>query len=57
MYNDIMNNIQIASSKDSFTWKYGGDALPQKPKWASHTQHFNSKSNGVLASTAIGVGD
>ena len=52
-----MNNIQIASSKDSFTWKYGGDALPQKPKWASHTQHFNSKSNGVLASTAIGVGD
>ena len=30
------NNIQVASSKDLFHWKYLGDALPQKPTWASH---------------------
>lgn len=40
MYNGKMNNIQIASSKDLFNWKYEGDALPQKPDWASHTQRF-----------------
>jgi GH43 family beta-xylosidase len=40
MYNGKMNNIQIASSKDLFNWKYEGDALPQRPDWASHTQRF-----------------
>ena len=35
-----MINIQVASSKDLFNWKYEGDALPQKPVWASHTQDF-----------------
>ena len=39
-YNGKMNNIQVASSKDLFNWKYEGDALPQKPTWASHTQDF-----------------
>ncbi|MEJ7679436.1 MAG: family 43 glycosylhydrolase [Segetibacter sp.] len=39
-YNGKMNNIQIASSKDLFNWKYEGDALPQKPVWANHTQDF-----------------
>jgi|GEM_PF-576498 len=40
MHDGKMNNIQIASSKDLFNWKYEGDALPQKPAWASHTQRF-----------------
>ncbi|MDQ6845658.1 MAG: glycoside hydrolase family 43 protein [Bacteroidota bacterium] len=35
-----MNNIQLASSKDLFNWNYIGDALPQKPTWASTTQSF-----------------
>ena len=35
-----MINIQVASSKDLFNWKYEGDALPQKPVWASSTQDF-----------------
>ncbi len=39
-YNGKMNNIQVASSKDLFNWKYEGDALPQKPAWASNTQDF-----------------
>ncbi len=33
-------NIQVASSSDHQHWKYEGDALPQKPKWASNTQGF-----------------
>lgn len=33
-------NIQVASSFDHQQWKYEGDALPQKPKWASNTQNF-----------------
>ena len=33
-------NIQVASSSDHQHWKYEGDALPQKPKWASKTQSF-----------------
>lgn len=33
-------NIQIASSSDHQHWKYEGDALPKKPKWASNTQGF-----------------
>jgi len=40
MYGGKMNNIQIASSKDLFNWKYEGDALPRKPTWASNTQRF-----------------
>jgi GH43 family beta-xylosidase len=39
-YNGKVNNIQLASSKDLFHWKYLGDALPQKPTWASHSQLF-----------------
>ena len=35
-----MNNIQVAFSKDLLNWKYEGDALPQKPVWASNTQDF-----------------
>ncbi|MDQ2719460.1 MAG: family 43 glycosylhydrolase [Bacteroidota bacterium] len=35
-----MNNIQVTSSKDLFNWKYEGDALLQKPPWASNTQSF-----------------
>ena len=40
MHDGKMINIQIASSKDLFNWKYEGDALPQKPDWASKTQRF-----------------
>ncbi|MDQ6902570.1 MAG: glycoside hydrolase family 43 protein [Bacteroidota bacterium] len=40
MHDNKMNNVQLASSKDLFNWKYEGDALPQKPVWASHTQRF-----------------
>ncbi len=39
-YNGKMINIQVASSADMVTWKYMGDALPQKPGWANHTQDF-----------------
>ena len=40
MSNGKMMNIQVASSADHEHWKYEGDALPQKPKWASNTQSF-----------------
>lgn len=33
-------NIQVASSADGRVWKYEGDALPQKPNWASNTHNF-----------------
>lgn len=33
-------NIQVASSTDLQHWKVEGDALPQKPSWASTTQEF-----------------
>lgn len=33
-------NIQTARSKDLVTWEFLGDALPQKPAWASQTQKF-----------------
>lgn len=33
-------NIQLARSKDLVQWEYLGDAMPQKPAWASHTQKF-----------------
>ena len=39
-HNGKMNNIQLASSTDLVNWKYEGDALPQKPVWASQTQDF-----------------
>ncbi len=38
--NGKMINIQVASSTDHQHWKYEGDALPLKPKWASKTQSF-----------------
>ena len=39
-YEGRMINIQVAVSKDLFNWEYKGDALPQKPSWASNTQIF-----------------
>ncbi len=39
-HNGKTMNIQVASSKDLFNWKYEGDALPQKPVWANKTQDF-----------------
>lgn len=33
-------NIQLAVSTDLLHWKYIGDAMPQKPQWASSTQDF-----------------
>jgi arabinan endo-1,5-alpha-L-arabinosidase len=35
-----MQNIQIARSRDLVTWERVGDALPEKPGWASRTQDF-----------------
>ncbi|MEO8819689.1 MAG: family 43 glycosylhydrolase [Ginsengibacter sp.] len=32
-YEGVVINVQVASSKDLFHWKYLGDALPQKPTW------------------------
>ena len=31
-------NIQVARSDDLVRWEHLGDALPQKPEWAAHTQ-------------------
>src|SRR3954454_4769999 len=33
-------NIQVARSKDLVHWDHLGDALPDKPSWAQHTQDF-----------------
>jgi arabinan endo-1,5-alpha-L-arabinosidase len=33
-------NIQLARSSDLVHWEYLGDALPEKPSWASETQDF-----------------
>jgi arabinan endo-1,5-alpha-L-arabinosidase len=33
-------NIQVARSDDLKNWKFIGDALPNKPEWASTTQDF-----------------
>lgn len=33
-------NIQLARSADLLHWTYVGDAMPQKPGWASRTQDF-----------------
>ena len=35
-----MHNIQVARSRDLVRWEHLGDALPQKPGWASATQDF-----------------
>jgi arabinan endo-1,5-alpha-L-arabinosidase len=35
-----MANIQIARSPDLSAWEHLGDALPEKPIWASRTQDF-----------------
>ena len=35
-----MRNIQVARSSDLVSWQLVGDALPQKPVWASKTQDF-----------------
>jgi GH43 family beta-xylosidase len=42
------NHVQVASSKDLFHWKYLGDALPEKPSWAS----YNFWAPDVLFDTA-----
>ena len=33
-------NIQVARTRDLVRWEHLGDALPQKPQWASETQNF-----------------
>ncbi|HVU30264.1 MAG TPA: glycoside hydrolase family 43 protein [Sphingomicrobium sp.] len=33
-------NIQVARSSDLINWEHLGDALPEKPSWASSTQDF-----------------
>lgn len=33
-------NIQVAVSPDGYSWQLIGDALPEKPVWANHTQDF-----------------
>lgn len=33
-------NIQVARSADLIRWEQLGDALPEKPVWAQHTQDF-----------------
>jgi arabinan endo-1,5-alpha-L-arabinosidase len=33
-------NIQVARSADLIHWQHLGDAMPEKPAWASHTQDF-----------------
>ena len=35
-----MINLQVARSADLVTWEHLGDALPDKPSWASRTQDF-----------------
>jgi arabinan endo-1,5-alpha-L-arabinosidase len=35
-----MHNIQLARSRDLVAWEHIGDALPDKPAWASRTQDF-----------------
>jgi arabinan endo-1,5-alpha-L-arabinosidase len=35
-----MLNIQVARSRDLVRWERLGDALPDKPQWASRTQDF-----------------
>jgi arabinan endo-1,5-alpha-L-arabinosidase len=37
---DPIRNIQVARSSDLVRWQQLGDALPQKPGWASRTQDF-----------------
>lgn len=40
LYQGRTINIQVASSTDLQHWEILGDALPQKPSWASTTQDF-----------------
>lgn len=70
-YEGKSNHIQVASSKDLFHWKYLGDALPQKPKWASYNfwapdviydsatkqyvMFFSAKNNDTSVNMCIGV--
>ena len=35
-----MRNVQVARSSDLVSWQPLGDALPEKPAWASRTQDF-----------------
>ena len=37
---DPMRNVQVARSADLVRWELVGDALPQKPDWATKTQDF-----------------
>jgi arabinan endo-1,5-alpha-L-arabinosidase len=34
------HNVQVARSRDLVDWEQLGDALPEKPEWASRTQDF-----------------
>ena len=36
----VMCNIQILRSADLVHWNHIGDALPEKPEWASSTRNF-----------------
>jgi arabinan endo-1,5-alpha-L-arabinosidase len=36
----VTRNIQVARSRDLQQWQLLGDALPDKPRWASKTQDF-----------------
>jgi arabinan endo-1,5-alpha-L-arabinosidase len=37
---DRLINIQVARSRDLASWEHLGEALPEKPVWASRTQNF-----------------
>ena len=70
-YQGKSNNIQVASSKDLYHWKYLGDALPQKPTWARHNfwapdvifdpatkqyvMFFSAKNNDAGVNMCVGV--
>ena len=70
-YEGKMNNIQVASSKDLFHWKYLGDALPQKPTWVRNSfwapdvlydpkmkqfvMFYSAKNNDTSLNMCIGI--
>src|SRR5689334_17548324 len=33
-------NLQVARSPDLVTWELLGEGMPDKPRWAAHTQKF-----------------